>query len=138
MLYVCSIVRPSKIHGYGCFSAEHVKKGHQVWIFNPAVDHVLESRWSKSWEWLHAYRSKDGRLILPRDNSAFINFSETPSLIEGPILNGEPCLVAAWDLLYGDEFTVGAETDADAELKLTLGSDYPDSTSLSTASSLSR
>ena len=76
--------------------------------------------WAESWEWRHAYRSKDGRLILPRDNSCFINFSDTPSLVEGPILNGEPCLVAAWDLLYGDEFTVGRETDADADLKLSL------------------
>jgi hypothetical protein len=101
----------------GCFSAEHVKKGHQVWIFNPEVDHVLQDGWTKSWEWVHSYRSKDGRLILPRDNAAFINFSETPSLVEGPILNGEPCLVAAFDLLYGDEFTVGAETDADSGLK---------------------
>lgn len=124
MLYVCSIVRPSKIHGYGCFSAEHVKKGTQVWVFNPQVDHVLGPGWTKSWEWFHSYRSKDGRLILPRDNSAFINFSEQPSLIEGSILNGEPCLVAVCDLLYGDEFTVGPETDADAELKLSLGNDY--------------
>ena len=118
MLYVCSIVRPSKLHGYGCFSAEYVKKGHQVWIFNPAVDHVLDWDGTKSWEWFHSYRSHDGRLILPRDNSCFINFSETPSLVEGPMLNGEPCLVTAWDLLYGDEFTVGRETDADADLKL--------------------
>ena len=134
MLYICSIVRPSKIHGYGCFAAEHTKKGTQVWVFNADVDHVLASPgdphdWSPwaddlsdaSWEWLHAYRSPvSKRLILPRDNSAFINFSEMPSLVEGPILNGEPCLVAAVDLLYGDELTVGRETDADADLKLSL------------------
>lgn len=120
MLYVCSIVRPSKLHGYGCFVAEHIRKGAQVWVFNPDIDHVMQRGWTKSWEWMHCYRSHDGRLILPRDNAAFINFSETPSLVEGPILNGEPCLVAVDDLLYGDELTVGAETDADSTLKLSL------------------
>jgi hypothetical protein len=127
VLYVCSIVRPSKIHGYGCFSAEHVKKGTQVWVFNPEVDHVLEEATFQrkidegvAWEWFHAYRSRDGRLILPRDNSCFMNFSEHPSLVEGSILNGEPCLVAAFDLLYGDEFTVGVETDVDSALKFSL------------------
>ena len=121
MLYVASIVRPSPIHNLGCFSANHVKKGQQVWIFNPEVDHVLESGETKSWEWRHAYRSPhSGRLILPRDNSAFVNFSATPSLIEGPIVHDEPSLLAAFDLCYGDELTVAAESDLDARLKLSL------------------
>ena len=119
MLYIATIVRPSSVHGFGCFCQEFQAKGKTVWAYEPRVDHILEEGQANPWEWEHAYRSPMSRhLILSRENSCWINFSDTPSLIVGPVLNGEPSLVAAWDLLYGDELTVGRETDADAELKL--------------------
>ena len=99
MLRVGTIIKPSPIHGLGCFLCENILKGATVWVFHPEIDHVLEIPWARSWEWQHGYRTKDGRLILPRDNSAFMNFNDPPSLVEGPVINGEPSLEAAWDLI---------------------------------------
>lgn len=124
MLLVASFIKPSGIHGIGCFAATAIAKGTEVWRFDPGVDLVRDwemPRLLRGWEWEHSYRSTvsaEPLWILPRDNAAWMNFAEVPSLREGRIVNGEPVLVAARDIAAGEELTVPFSSDGDAEEKL--------------------
>lgn len=42
MLLIRTEIRPSKIHGLGCFSIEKVKKGQIIWVFDPRIDTRFE------------------------------------------------------------------------------------------------
>jgi hypothetical protein len=120
MMTVATIVKHSDIHGLGCFAAEDILPGAVVWVFSPEVDHMR--LFQTSWEWQHSYKShvQSNLWILSRDNAAWINFADRhmPNLVEGGIINGEPCLIAARHINAGEELTVGPETDADSEEKL--------------------
>jgi len=123
MLRVSTFVQVSPIHGLGCFAGEYIGKGTVVWDFLPPADEEIRPSGSvlTFWERSHSYKShvKAGECwILPRDNAAWMNFSKIPNLIEGDLMNGEPCLVARIGIFRGEELTVGVETDADAYRKL--------------------
>jgi hypothetical protein len=119
VLTIATIVAPSRIHGLGCFAGVDVKKDEIVWSFDPQVDHVLHGK-PGYWDRMHAYGSniKKGILILPRDNAAWINFSNSPCLKEGAVIGGEPCLIAARSIRASEELTVPTSSDADANWKL--------------------
>jgi hypothetical protein len=40
MLLVKTSIRPSTIHGLGCFAAQFIQKGTEVWAFHPPFDVV--------------------------------------------------------------------------------------------------
>jgi SET domain-containing protein len=126
MLKVATIIKPSPIHGFGCFAGEEIKLGQLVWEKGVVDEECRNCLAMKIWEHHHAYRSKAEKelWILPRDNAAWINFAaagEEPNLVEVFPLFGEPDLVAARDIKAGEELTVGAETDGDSEWKIRNG-----------------
>ena len=41
MLLVSTRVRPSPIHGLGCFANERIAKGQVVWQFDPRIDRAI-------------------------------------------------------------------------------------------------
>ena len=38
MLVVKTYINKSKIHGFGLFAGENIKKGTVIWKFNPVID----------------------------------------------------------------------------------------------------
>lgn len=123
MLKIATVVMRSPIHGHGCFSGEFVRAGLVVWELNPEIEDAFHSEVEDMicpWVRSHSYRSivADKIWVLPRDNAAYINFSRTPNLTMGRIVNGEPCLIAARNIYRWEELTVGTQTDADAVWKV--------------------
>jgi SET domain-containing protein len=118
MLTLPSFIAPSSIHGYGCYTSQHIEAGALVWVYNHTLDRVLSADPS-DWERLHAYGSNaSGRLVLPCDNAAWINFAESPNLIEAEELNGEFCLRACREIRACTELTVFPDTDTDYHWKM--------------------
>ncbi len=121
MLTVATVLAPSPIHGLGCFAAVEIPAGAAVWVCDRRVDSWISERHLSRWEREHAYQSHTQEWdawILPRDNAAFMNFAPEPNLVEGPLVDGEPTLVAVRTIAAGEELTVGVETDLDAFRKL--------------------
>jgi hypothetical protein len=93
MLVKCQ-VRPSAIHGYGCFAEERIAKGTLLWKYLPEVDQVFTTadleRCSPA---LHTFFQRfachvtaadhepelTGRWILCMDAAAFMNQHESPN-----------------------------------------------------------
>ena len=109
----------SELHGYGCFSYERIPSGALVWVFNPEVDQVLAIAHTER-ERLHAYGSnaQHGRLVLPGDNAAWINFDNPANLVEAEEIGSEFCLRAARDIEPCQELTVPISSDTDAAWKM--------------------
>jgi SET domain-containing protein len=125
MLQVATFLGRSAIHGTGCFAARAIAEGTLVWCRSPEVDSTYACvEQMTHWERTHAYRSHQhhNRWILPRDNAAWINFATTPNLVELAFADpdAEPALIARTRISPGQELTVGSETDADAQWKLSL------------------
>jgi hypothetical protein len=121
MLTIPTVLKPSLIHGIGCFAGVRVAEGDLVWVLDLRVDGWMGREPEGRWEWEHCYCSHSQAIpawVLPRDNAAYINFSDVPSLREGPVVNGEPCLVAAREIAPGEEITVAPSTDADYDRKM--------------------
>jgi SET domain-containing protein len=118
-MIIPTFVAKSMIHGYGCFTGETIRKDQLVWNYDPEVDHILVNAYSH-WERIHAYGSKKfNSLVLPRDNAAFLNFSDNPNLKEGFVGDtGEVCLLAARRISVDEELTVSYSSDTDWEWKL--------------------
>jgi hypothetical protein len=117
MLLIPTFLSKSHIHGIGCFSGTEVIPGEIVWIFDSEVDHILLNAYSH-WERLHAYGSRKlDALVLPRDNAAWLNFSETPNLRLGYLISGEESLVASRLIERCEELTVPVASDTDIEWK---------------------
>lgn len=81
-------VRPSKIHGLGCFAKSNVAAGQLVWRFDESFDLTLtESRFANLPKEViknirdFSYRSKaTGDYILCADGSRFMNHSTSPNI----------------------------------------------------------
>lgn len=123
MVPVKTSVRPSTIHGLGCFAEEPIKKGQVVWTFDPACD--IEVKVEDLSGIPAAVREflldlgfvelVDGHevLILCRGHGNYINHSDTPNLLD---LEDN---VAARDIEAGEELTCNYWLfDLDAARKL--------------------
>ena len=88
MLLIPTIVRPSEIHGLGCFTTTRVAKGARVWVLNPLVDRCwMPEQWTRlPREFIegakeHVYLDKRiGQYVYCVDNAKYINHSLTPTL----------------------------------------------------------
>jgi hypothetical protein len=119
VLTIPTCLGKSPLHGYGCFTSEPLEAGVIVWVYHPEIDRVLNGQPS-DWERLHAYGSnaRPGKLILPGDNAAWINFGSPANLVEAKEMAGEFCLRTAVAVKAYTELTVSIESDADAQWKL--------------------
>jgi hypothetical protein len=105
VLLVRTEVRPSSIHGKGLFAAQRIRKGQDVWRFEPRVDRigaVADAHFS--------WRTEYG-FVTPGDDAKFINHSSTPNLWT---MAGLAPVVATRDIEVGEELTESyAEYDLD-------------------------
>jgi SET domain-containing protein len=123
MLLVRASVRPSPIHGLGCFAEEPIRAGQVVWVYDERVDTavatadlhrlpepVQEYFLNFGYEEIH-----DGVrvTVLCGDHAKYVNHSDDPNLIDGETNT------AARDIAPGEELTCNYfKGDLDAERKL--------------------
>jgi len=105
VLLVRTEARSSPIHGRGLFAAQRIRKGQDVWRFEPRVDQI-----SAVADAHFAWRTEYG-YVTPGDDARYINHSSTPNLWTMP---GMAPVVATRDIEVGEELTESyAEYDLD-------------------------
>ncbi len=113
MLNINVSVKPSPIHGLGCFADEPIKKGTIVWQLDKRLDlHIpqaeLEALPPAAQAFLHMYAygaNQDGQpvWILCGDHAKHMNHSDTPNLAScGP---NQEMDMALRDIEPGEELT---------------------------------
>lgn len=113
MLLIRTEIRPSNIHGFGCFSLEKVKKNQILWVFDPRIDTRFEVSEMDSLpdamiEFLRIYGYQEiinglKVVTLCGDNAKYINHSGTPNGITSP--ENYELEIAGMDIDIGDEIT---------------------------------
>ena len=109
MLLVDTELRPSPIHGLGCFAKSLIKKGEVIWRLTPGFDVIwTPAQWSALPTWQrvkyleHAYL--DNKLLFwvyCSDDARFFNHSTSPSVTTMNSLTD----AAARDIEAGEELT---------------------------------
>ena len=127
MLLVRCSVRPSAIHGLGCFTEEAIKAGQTVWIFDSRIDirvpvSDLTGFPDAIQDFLRTYgyeEMHDGErtILLCGDHARHMNHADEPNLIDGDTN------IAARDIPAGEELTCNYYVfDLDAHRKLSRSS----------------
>lgn len=125
MLLISASLRPSDIHGIGCFADERVTKGQLVWVFDDRIDmripvSELPTFPKPAQEFLRTYGYEelhDGQrvIVLCGDHAKHMNHSNNPNLSE---VTGN-VNVAERDIESGEELTCNYhEFDSSADKKL--------------------
>jgi SET domain-containing protein len=112
MFVVRTSLRPSAIHGLGCYAEEPIKKGQIVWQFDPRIDIVFSPAELSSFPpivqeylWIHSYvEMRDGQevFVFATDDAKYMNHADDPNLIDTPDGVFE---YAARDIPAGEELT---------------------------------
>lgn len=107
MLLVKTEVKPSPIHGSGCFAAEAITKGTKIADLEGVLTWPIEdlrclSAFGRAEVLRHSWREGD-QLFSPVDNGKYINFSPTPNVGAG----ADACDYALRDIAAGEELTIG-------------------------------
>jgi len=125
MIRVPVEVKPSPIHGCGCFALQDISKGTLVWQFSRIFDRqIMEHAWqraskeeqAKLWARCYVHADNPTVLIMCGDESQFLNFppeGEKANIELGGVVDGQDILLAARDIKQGEELTVPPESDAD-------------------------
>jgi SET domain-containing protein len=127
VLLISASIKPSSIHGFGCFTDEGVHKGQVVWVFDERIDiripvSELASFPRPAQEFLATYgyaEMHQGQkvIVLCGDHSKHMNHSSDPNLLEGG--DNLELNVAACDIEAGEELTCNYYNfDLDAGEKL--------------------
>ncbi len=127
MLLVSASIRPSPIHGYGCFTNEPISKGQVIWVFDPRIDGIipceeLASLPAPAQAFLNMYgyvTTRDGArvIVLCGDHAKHMNHADRPNTLD--LRDGTERCVAVRDIAAGEELTCNYyEFDGDACLKL--------------------
>lgn len=127
MLLVKTTIKPSNIHGLGCFSDESIRAGQCVWVLNRSIDAEFQTATipslSESEQALlkrFGYSTKRNGayvVILCGDNARYMNHSNSPNLLEAG--NENEFNVAARHIRAGEELTCDyTKFDLDARLRI--------------------
>ena len=112
MLLVDTTVKPSDIHGLGCFANEPIKKGQELWVYDRRIDIAYnESAVAALPKPIQKYLHNFGYVVMSRqrrylvlcgDNGKFMNHSDTPN-----IMNNKDSVnnMASRDIDVGEELT---------------------------------
>jgi SET domain-containing protein len=123
MLLVKTSLRPSPIHGMGCFTEEKILKGQVIWEFDERIDlrirmSELETFPAPIQEFLKIYGYTEmyhGEkvIILCGDHSRHFNHSDHPNLIDTEAIS-----FAAREIEAGEELTCNYHSfDLDADTR---------------------
>jgi uncharacterized protein len=125
VLLVSASVRPSAIHGLGCFTNERIVKGQLVWRYDPRLDRRLPAAEvaalpAAAQEFVRMYgylEECDGQPVytLCGDHAKHMNHTATPNLLN---VNSQTDS-ALRDIEAGEELTCNYYTfDLDSDVKL--------------------
>ena len=125
MLLVNVSLKPSAIHGLGCFTDENIQQGQRVWVFDERLDMQipvaeLPALPPPAQAFLARYGYEETRagqavLVLCGDLARHMNHSTAPNLFETP----ERANIAARDIAAGEELTCNYyDFDGRADQKL--------------------
>lgn len=113
MLMVSACIKPSPIHGLGCFTNEKIKKGQVVWVYDPRVDvripvSELPSLPEPMQAFLHMYgygTIYEGQevIVLCGDHAKHMNHADVPNVVQAD--ESGMTYVAARDIEAGEELT---------------------------------
>jgi len=130
MLRIPVEIKPSPIHGYGCFAAFDIKKGTVIWTFSRIFDRLImeyvryrgtKEEQEKLLERGYADPTYPADIIMCGDESQFLNFPIPPeeaNIELGGVIDGHDVLVARREIKAGEELTVPPESDASYEQKM--------------------
>jgi uncharacterized protein len=110
MMTIQTAVRPSPIHGLGCFTVHDIAQGQVVWEFLPEVDRrytlqqlsqlpPLVIAYFRTYAWMNP---TDRFILFSGDNSKFFNHSDSANTSMSG--NGYQC-VAKRAIAAGEELT---------------------------------
>lgn len=125
MMLIRTELKPSPIHGLGCFAAEDVPKGAEVWRFEEGLDRIFSlaefsqlPRVVRDAARKFAYENLDGTLTLDGDNGRYCNHSEDPNIGDTGVNFDDRC-IALRPIRAGEEITCNYYSfDARASRKL--------------------
>lgn len=109
MLLVRTFVAASPIHGIGLYAAEPIRRGTLVWRFEPGLDQIIppdvvqrSPDCAREYLLRYGYFSPQvpGGLVLPFDNTKFMNHSGDPNTD-----NTTELTYARRDIAAGEELT---------------------------------
>jgi SET domain-containing protein len=130
MLTVPVEIKKSPIHGYGVFALHGIRRGSVVWMYHPGLDRRVTKFQLKFCEGrIKEFILQRGYInpkspeeyVICVDEAQFINFPppDKPANLQlGGVLDNEHILLAAVDILAGEELTVPPESDADYATKM--------------------
>ncbi len=114
MLLIKTKLSTSTIHGFGVVADQTVKKGAEIWRFQPGFD--LETSTEEvaklpehARDWFSTYAYLDHRhekYVLSFDNARFINHSETPNVRPDYSKERHGVGIAQVDIEPGVELTI--------------------------------
>ncbi len=111
MMTVKSYVDRSKIHGFGLFAAEAIKKGDLIWRFDPRIDKVLSEKDFLSLPKLnqdfvmHYCYKTEGKYVICGDDGRYVNHSDNPNTEGMESEDGYGITIASRDIEKGQEIT---------------------------------
>lgn len=128
MLLVKASLRPSPIHGLGCFTEEPIRKGQVVWRFDPRLDVVIPydalgtfPQPAQDFLNMYGYVTLEGNskvIVLCGDHAKHMNHSDAPNCVDA-FIDGVEVNIAARDIAAGEELTCDYYSfDLDAHHKL--------------------
>lgn len=127
MLLVATELRPSPIHGIGCFTTQFIPAGTVVWTFTPGFDLEidpadLDALSAPAREQFIKYSYLDvvtGKYVLCFDDARFFNHSDSPNVLDGSMPATTQSSVASRDIQPGEELTCDYRSfDAQSRLDL--------------------
>lgn len=114
MLLVKASIRPSPIHGLGCFTEEPIRKGQVVWRLDPRLDPLIPYEELCAFppniqDFLGMYgyvTLREGRkvIVLCGDHSKHMNHADDPNCLDA-FIGGVEVNIAARDIAAGEELT---------------------------------
>jgi SET domain-containing protein len=129
MMMIPVEVRKSEIHGSGIFALQSIHRDQVLWQFAPGLDNNM-SRYAVEYAEPRArdfikergyYNAKHAHWVVCCDEAQFWNFpnrGEDPNCILGGEQDGEHMILAARDIVPGEELTITPESDGDYQRKM--------------------
>jgi len=112
MLLIKTVVKPSRIHGYGLFANQNIKKGQIVWKYNPLIDKKFTKKQlaklpphMQKFVKFYSYLNDRNEFVLCGDNARYINHSDNPNILDIKSKRGEDVAIAAKNIKKGEEIT---------------------------------
>lgn len=130
MMWVPVEIKPSPIHGYGCFAGNDIPKGTLIWSFSRIFDRYISEHvrkratiqeQQKLFERGYVNRTYPDDIVMCGDEAQFLNFPVPPeeaNIELGGVVDGQDVLIAKREIKTGEELTVPPESDADYERKI--------------------